>query len=135
MKYVKHYWIDHVTSAWLTTTNDTPNGKNHPYNIFSSDDLAVKVWITDSDGIDVCLSELPDSVTITEVGVGLKKAVIELTETQFNSVKTPYDAAGVLRNEAYTLRTQETPDETAAAAKDTEADTKIAEAKTALNAL
>ena len=24
MKYVKHYWIDHVTSAWLTTTNDTP---------------------------------------------------------------------------------------------------------------
>ena len=135
MKYAKHYWVDYATNAWLTTTNDTPNGKTHPYNIFSHDDLAVKVWLTDSDGIDVCLSELPDSVTITEVGVGLKKAVIELTETQYNTVKTPYDAASVLRGEADALRHQETPDETAAAAKDTEADTKIAEAKTALNAL
>ena len=135
MKYVKHYWIDHVTSAWLTTTNDTPNGKTHPYNIFSHDDLDVKVWLTDSDGIDVCLSEVPDSVTITEVAVGTKKALIELTETQYNSVKTPYDATFVLRLEASDLRNQETPDETAAAAKDTEADAKLAEAKTALNAL
>jgi len=135
MKYVKHYWIDHVTSAWLTTTNDTPNGKTHPYNIFSHDDLDVKVWLTDSDGIDVCLSEVPDSVTITEVAIGTKKALVELTETQFNSVKTPYDAAGVLRGEAFDLRNQETPNETAAAAKDTEADAKLAEAKTALNAL
>ena len=135
MKYVKHYWIDHVTKAWLTTTNDTPNGKTHPYNVFSMSDLAVRVWLTDSDGIDVCLSEVPDSVTITEVAVSSKKAVIELTETQYNTVKTPYDAAGVLRQEADALRVQETPDETAAAAKDTEADAKIAEAKTALNAL
>ena len=135
MKYAKHYWIDHVTNAWLTTTNDAHNGKTHPYNVFSHDDLDVKVWVTDSDGIDVCLSELPDSVTITEVVVGSKKAVIELTETQFNSVKTPYDAAGVLRSEAFELRTQETPNETAAAAKDTEADTKMAEAQTAFNAL
>ena len=135
MKYVKHYWIDHVTNAWLTTTNDTSNGKTHPYNVFSQNDLAVKVWLTDSDGIDVCLSEVPDSVTITEVAVGTKKALIELTETQYNSVKTPYDATFVLRLEASDLRNQETPDETAAAAKDTEADAKLAEAKTALNAL
>ncbi len=135
MKYVKHYWIDHVTNVWLTTTNDTPNGKTHPYNVFSANELDVKIWLIDSDGIDVCLSELPDSVTIAEVAVGSKKAVIELTETQFNTVKTPYDASAVLRNEADTLRTQETPDETAAAAKDTESDTKMAEAKTALNAL
>ena len=135
MKYAKHYWVDYVTNVWLTTTNDTPNGKTHPYNVFSQSDLAVKIWLQDSDNIDVCLSELPDSVTITEVAIGSKKALVELTETQFNSVKTPYDAAGVLRNEAYELRTQETPDETAAAAKDTEADAKIAEAKTALNAL
>ena len=135
MKYVKHYWIDHVTNAWLTTTNDTPNGKTHPYNVFSANELDVKIWLIDSDGIDVCLSEVPDSVTITEVAVGTKKALIELTETQYNTVKTPYDAAAVLRNEAFELRHQETPDETAAAAKETEADTKIAEAKTALNAL
>jgi len=121
--------------VWLTTTNNTPNGKTHPYNVFSHTDLAVKLWLTDSDGIDVCLSELPDSVTITEVAVGTKKAVIELTETQYNTVKTPYDASSVLRKEADALRNQETPDETAAAAKDTEADAKIAEAKTALNAL
>ena len=135
MKYGKHYWIDHVTNAWLTTTNDTPNGKTHPYNVFSHTDLAVRVWLTDSDNIDVCLSEVPDSVTITEVAVDSKKAVIELTEDQYNSVKTPYEAGLVLRGEAYNLRNQETPDEDAAAAKDTEADAKIAEAKTALNAL
>tara|TARA_R100000152_G_C6588875_1_gene50075 strand:- start:57 stop:464 length:408 start_codon:yes stop_codon:yes gene_type:complete len=135
MKYVKHYWVDYVTNAWLTTTNDTPNGKTHPYNVFSPVDLDVKIWLQDSDGIDVCLSELPDSFTIEEVAVGTKKAVVELTETQFNTVKTPYDAASVLRGEADTLRHQETPDETAAAAKETEAAAKIAEAKTALNAL
>ena len=135
MKYIKHYWVDASSKEWLTTTNDAPNGKTYPYNIFSHDDLDVKILLTDSDGIDVCLSELPDSVTITEVAIGTKKALVELTETQFNSVKTPYDAAGVLRNEAAELRNQETPDETAAAAKETEADTKIAEAKTALNAL
>ena len=135
MKYAKHYWVDYVINSWLTTTNDTSNGKTHPYNIFSHDDLDVKVWLTDSDGIDVCLSEVSDSVTITEVAVGTKKALVELTETQFNSVKTPYDAAAVLRSEAFDLRNQETPDETAAAAKDTEADAKLAEAKTALNAL
>ena len=135
MKYAKHYWVDYVTNVWLTTTNDTPNGKTHPYNVFSQSDLAVKIWLQDSDNIDVCLSELPDSVTITEVAIGSKKALVELTETQFNSVKTPYDAAGVLRVEASELRNQETPDETAAAAKDTEADAKIEEAKTAFNAL
>jgi len=135
MKYVKHYWVDYVTNAWLTTTNDTPNGKTHPYNVFSPSDLDVKIWLQDSDGIDVCLSELPDSFTIEEITDGSKKAVAELTETQFNTVKTPYDAAAVLRGEADNLRHQETPDETAAAAKDTEADAKIAEAKTALNAL
>jgi len=137
MKYIKHYWIDASSKVWLTTTNDTPqgHGKTHPYNVFSHDELDVKIWLTDSDGIDVCLAQVPDSVTITEVAVGTKKALIELTETQFNSVKTPYDAAAVLRNEAHTLRTQETPDETAADAKETEANTKLAEAKTALNAL
>ena len=135
MKYAKHYWIDHVTNAWLTTTNDTPNGKTHPYNVFSANELDVKMWLIDSDGIDVCLSELPDSVTITEVAVGTKKAVIELTETQYNTVKTPYDAGGVLRNEAVQLRNQETPDEDAASVKETEADAKLVEAKAALNAL
>ena len=139
MKYAKHYWVDYGNNAWLTTTNDASNGKTHPFavpnNPLSAVDVDVKIWLTDSDGIDVCLSEVPDSVTITEVAVGTKKAVIELTETQYNTVKTPYDAAGLLRQEADALRVQETPDETAAAAKETEADTKIAEAKTALNAL
>tara|TARA_R100001443_G_scaffold74064_1_gene81885 strand:- start:805 stop:1242 length:438 start_codon:yes stop_codon:yes gene_type:complete len=145
MKYVKHYWIDAVSNEWLTTTNDAPNGKSHPYNIFSQSDLSVKIWLTDSDGIGVCLSELPDSVTISEVVVGSKKAVIQLTETQYNTVKTPYDAAGVLSIEADALRKETivdgdvkqvtAEDESAVVAKDTEADAKITEAKTALNTL
>tara|TARA_B100000131_G_C17837257_1_gene500286 strand:+ start:141 stop:557 length:417 start_codon:yes stop_codon:yes gene_type:complete len=138
MKYAKHYWVDYITNVWLTTSNDPSpitNGKTHPHKLFSENELDVKMWLTDSDGIDVCLSELPDSVTITEVAVGTKKAIVELTETQYNSVKTPYDAFRSLRAEAFELRNQETPDETAAAAKDNEADAKLAEAKTALNAL
>tara|TARA_Y100001973_G_scaffold54621_1_gene80657 strand:- start:102 stop:542 length:441 start_codon:yes stop_codon:yes gene_type:complete len=146
MKYAKHYWVkcdsntvSNTPTSWLTTTNDAPNGKTHPFGVpnnpLSTANVDVKIWLTDSDGIDVCLSEVSDSVTITEVAVGTKKALVELTETQFNSVKTPYDAAAVLRSEAFDLRNQETPDETAAAAKDTEADAKLSEAKTALNAL
>ena len=139
MKYVKHYWVDASSKEWLTTTNDAPNGKTYPYNIFSHDDLDVKILLTDSDGIDVCLSELPDSVTITEVVVGSKKAVIELTETQFNSVKTPYDAAEVLRNEVDELRKESpyTPTFTSSliSSKNTQIDTKNAEVQTALNLL
>ena len=93
-KYLKHYWKKN--GNWLTTANEVE--QHHPEADYPG--LGVKVWMHDSDGIDVCLSEVPDSTEISTITVGSKNAVIEITETQFNSVKTPLDEAGVLRHEA-----------------------------------
>ena len=45
------------------------------------------------------MAQVPDSTTITDVTVG-SKAVQSLTETQYNTVKTPLHAAEVLEDEA-----------------------------------
>ena len=37
------------------------------------------------------LAQVPDSTTITTVTVGSKKGVEEITETEFNTVWTPYN--------------------------------------------
>ena len=126
-KYLKHYWKKN--GNWLTTANEVEH--HHPEADYSG--LDVKIWMHDSDGIDVCLSEVPDATGISTVTVGSKNAVIELTETQFNSVKTPLDEAAVLREEARTA--EEGGDTDTAATKNTAAAAKETEAQNALNAL
>ena len=49
------------------------------------------------------LPQVPDSTTITTVTVGSKKGVEEITETEFNTVWTPYDQAMTLYAEANTV--------------------------------
>ena len=126
-KYLKHYWKKN--GNWLTTGNEVE--QHHPEADYAG--LGVKIWMHDSDGVDVCLSEVPDTTGITTITVGSKNAVIELTETQFNSVKTPLDAAAVLRDEARTA--EEGGDADTAATKNTAAAAKETEAQNALNAL
>ena len=126
-KYLKHYWKKN--GSWLTTSNEVE--QHHPESDYPG--LGVKVWMHDSDGIDVCLSEVPDSTSISTITVGSKKAVMELTETQFNSVKTPLDEASVLREEARTA--EDGGDTDTAATKNTAAAAKETEAQNALNAL
>jgi len=126
-KYLKHYWKKN--GNWLTTSNEVE--QHHPEADYPG--LGVKIWMHDSDGVDVCLSEVPDSTGISTVTVGSKNAVIELTETQFNSVKTPLDEATVLRQEARTA--EDGGDTDTAAAKNTAAAAKETEAQNALNAL
>ncbi len=126
-KYLKHYWKKN--GNWLTTANEVE--QHHPEADYPG--LGVKVWMHDSDGVDVCLSEVPDTTGITTITVGSKNAVIELTETQFNSVKTPLDEEAVLREEARTA--EEGGDTDTAATKNTAADAKKTEAQNALNAL
>ena len=140
-KYLKHYWKKN--GNWLTTANEVE--QHHPEADYPG--LGVKVWAHDSDGVDVCLSEVPDSTEISTITVGSKNAVIELTETQFNSVKTPLDEVATLSMEADELRTEGLNAQTqgdadtaatknaAADAKDTEAAAKRTEAQNALNAL
>ena len=126
-KYLKHYWKKN--GNWLTTANEVE--QHHPEADYAG--LGVKVWMHDSDGVDVCLSEVPDTTGITTITAGSKNAVIELTETQYNSVKTPLDEAAVLREEARTA--EEGGDTDTAATKNTAAAAKETEAQNALNAL
>ena len=129
MKYLKHYWKSTETGDYLTTANTIH--KRHPEAEFAG--LDVQVWMHDADGIDVCMARVPDSTPIVEVTIGSKKAIQELTETQYNSVKTPLDAAAVLNEEAAQAETS--GDTTLAATKRAEAEAKRGEAKTALLAL
>ena len=129
MKYLKHYWKSTETGDYLTTANTIH--KRHPEAEFAG--LDVQIWLHDADGIDVCLARVPDSTTITEVTVGSKKAIQELTETQYNTVKTPLHAAEVLEDEAQ--QAEISGDTTTATAKRSEAETKRNEAKAALLAL
>ena len=129
MKYLKHYWKSTTSGDYLTTANSID--KRHPEAEFSG--LDVQIWMHDADGIDVCLSQVPDGVTITDVTIGSKKAIQELTETQYNSVKTPLDASAVLESEAMTA--EMSGDTSTATTKRNEATTKYNEAKTALLAL
>ena len=126
-KYLKHYWKK--GDSWLTTANQVE--QHHPEADYPG--LDVNVWMHDSDGVDVCLSKVPDGTAISTIAVGSKNAVIELTETQFNSVKTPLDEAAVLREEARTA--EEGGDTDTAATKNTAAAAKETEAQNALNAL
>jgi len=129
MKYLKHYWKSTETGDYLTTVNSIH--KRHPETEFPG--LDVQIWMHDADGIDVCMARVPDDTPITEVTVGSKKAIQELTETQYNTVKTPLDAGNVLGQEADDA--QASGDTTTAEAKRAEATTKYDEAKAALLAL
>ena len=129
MKYLKHYWKSTETGSYLTTANSIH--KRHPEAEFAG--LDVQIWMHDADGVDVCLARVPDSTTITEVTVGSKKAIQELTETQYNTVKTPLDASTTLDQEAMTA--EQSGDTSTATTKRNEATTKFNEAKAALLAL
>ena len=125
-KYIKHSWKKVSDNSWITT-DKTVVEKRHPEAEYAG--LGVKIWMKDSDGVDVCLSEIPDSTSAADITEGSKKAVQVLTETQYNTVKTPYFEAETLRGEALQLEGDDkTAKETAAADKDTEA-------QNALNAL
>ena len=87
----------------------------------------------DADGIDVCMARVPDDTPIVDVTIGSKKAIQELTETQYNTVKTPLDAAAVLNEEAAQAETS--GNTTLATIKKSQADVKFDEAKAALLAL
>jgi hypothetical protein len=82
MQYIKHYWIGVNSENY--EVNENPIEKRHPEAEFPG--LDVKLWLHDIDGIDVCLSQVPDNITIDNVIIDDKKAVIKLTEDQFNDV-------------------------------------------------
>ena len=131
MQYIKHYFVDADTGLYCCETSSNPKYKRHPTKEYAG--LDVKVWSTDSDEVDVCLSELPDSTTVSTIVNGSKNSVKVLTETEYNTVWTPYSAALALYGEARTV--QESGDTDTADTKKAEAQTKMDEATTAIRAL
>jgi hypothetical protein len=67
-KYIKHYYVDGENLVeFFTDKNMGPNGKTHP----RIDGLDVKFWFVDGNGIDYCMSVVPDETVITpENGLG-----------------------------------------------------------------
>lgn len=126
MQYLKHYWINVNTVEY--TVNENPVEKRHPEAEFPG--LDVKVWMHDEDGVDVCLSTVPDTTEVLDVTIGSKKAVQKLTKTKFDSVNTPLQESQILRQEA-----QQETDETLKEEKEAAADAKFQEAQQALFAL
>ena len=129
-KYIKHYYVDADSPSSFCCAGAEPKYKRHPIEYAGLD---VKVWLTDSNGVDVMLSQLPDSTAVSDVTHGDHTAVKVLTEAEFNSVWTPYSAAQALYGEA--LEAEEAGDDDTAAAKRAAGDTKRGQAETAIRAL
>ena len=67
-KYIKHYYVDGENLVeFFTDKNMGPNGKTHP----RLDGLDVKFWFVDNNGIDYCMSVVPDeTVIVAQNGLG-----------------------------------------------------------------
>lgn len=131
MQYLKHYYVDDNNNTFCCEPTE-PSYKRHPWKEYAG--LDVKVWLSDSEGVDVCLSELPDSTSASTITHTCgKKSVQVLTESEYNSVATPYFEAQTLFGEAQEARRNN--DETLAAQKQSEGEAKIQQATAAIQAL
>jgi hypothetical protein len=100
MQYIKHYWVDNISNQYCCHTNN-PKEKRHPNKEFAG--LDVKIWLQDVEGIDVCLSEVPDTTSVSTItDEGGTNCVKVLTLEEFNTVATPYFEAQQLSAEART---------------------------------
>ena len=131
MQYIKHYYVDDGNNVFCCEAPD-PAYKRHPWKEYEG--LDVRIWLSDVDGVDVCLSQVPDTTPVATVPSDCgKNAVQVLTEAEYNTVATPYAEAGVLGAEAEQAR--QDGNETLAEQKEAAAQAKIQEALTALHSL
>lgn len=129
MAYIKHYWLTQG-GEWAVNENP-PHSKHHPEEEYEG--LDVKLWLHDSDGIDVCLSYVPPTVGVTTITVDDKKAVQPITNDQFNIINSLVNEANdyfAAEREARDVGITTTADEQKALG-----DAKMAEVLTELDAL
>ena len=129
MQYIKHYYVDDEQNTFCCEEPCAAKYKRHPWKEYPG--LDVKVWLTDADGVDVMLAEVPDSTPVsTIVNDCGKNSVQVLTEEEYNSVSVPYFEAQTLFGEAQTARQE--GDETLATQKEEEANVKYQQSSEAL---
>ena len=113
-QYIKHYYKKTSDDTWITSIKKTYNSDTNEWSSDTSyvekrypekeyPGLGVKVWIKDPEGIDICLSDLPDSTSVENVSCDNKKVVQILNEDQFNAVKDLMDASDSFCAEAADL--------------------------------
>ena len=113
-QYIKHYYKKTIDDTWITSIKKTYNSDTNEWVTDTSyvirrkpekeyPGLGSKVEILDNDGVDICLSELPDSTSVENVLYDGKEVVQILNEDQFNSVKDLVDASNNLYLEASQL--------------------------------
>jgi hypothetical protein len=131
MQYIKHYYVDDDNNTFCCESPE-PKYKRHPVKEYEG--LNVKIWLKDSDDVDVCLAEIPDLTPVSTVASDCGKNCIQvLTELEYNSVATPYFEAQVLFGEAFEMR--RSGNETTSNEKETAANVKLVEATAAIHAL
>jgi hypothetical protein len=131
MQYIKHYWIDVNSGDYRCDENIVE--KRHPEAEFPGLDVAI--WSHDPDGVDICISKVPDGVSIsdiTDTDSG-KKLVQQITEAQFTNIETLNSEANTLSQEA--MEAEFSGDQDLANAKRAEANTKNSELLAAIHAL
>ena len=142
-QYIKHYYKKTSDDTWITSIKKIYNSTTNQWSSDTSyverrkpekeyPGLGTKVWILDSEGVEICLSDLPDSTSVENVSCDNKKVVQILNEDQFNSVKDLVDASNNLYAEADKLEVEADELEEGSDEKDTkleEYETKRQEAK------
>ena len=112
-KYIKHYYVDGDNLVeFFVDKNMGPNGKTHP----RIDGLDVKFWFVDSNGIDYCMSVVPDETVITPVN-GLGECAYNVWASE---IQAQYEAqrASVASNSDMLTRLSKTEAEVLAMAFD-----------------
>jgi hypothetical protein len=112
-KYIKHYYVDGENLVeFFTDKNMGPNGKTHP----RIDGLDVKFWFVDGNGIDYCMSVVPDETVITPVN-GLGEGAYNVWASE---IQAQYEAqrASVANNSDMLTRLGKTEAEVSAMAFD-----------------
>ena len=132
MQYIKHYYVDEDTNAFCCETTSPAKYKIHPWAQYEG--LDVKVWLTDSDGVEVMLAELPDSTPVSTITEDCGKNSIQvLTQAEFDGVYVPYSESQILFTEAMDARQNQDLD--LAAEKESQGQLKLEEAEVAIRAL
>ena len=132
MQYIKHYYVDDERNIFCCEEPSPAKYKRHPWKEYAG--LDVKIWLSDSDGVDVMLAELPDSTSVSTIVSDCGKNSIQvLTEVEYNTVAVPYFEAQELFGDAQQAR--QDGDDILADQKEAEAQTKMQDALTAIQAL
>jgi len=103
-KYIKYYYITEDKETFCCELPDLLP-KRHPWKEYEG--LDVKIWLTDSEGVDSMLAELPDSTPVSDIMHECgKKAIQVITEEEYISVATPYFESQRLYSESYAAQIQ-----------------------------